>query len=47
MQEIKVFHDAIKDIPAMALKIKAEKKRIIGHYCSCRKSPAGILLLSC
>ena len=34
MQEIKIFHDAIKDIPAMALKIKAENKKIIGHLCA-------------
>ena len=34
MQEIKIFHDAIKDIPAMALKIKAANKKIIGHLCS-------------
>ncbi len=34
MKEIKIFHDAIKDIPAMALKIKAENRKIIGHLCS-------------
>ena len=34
MQEIKIFHDAIKDIPAMALKIKAANRKIIGHLCS-------------
>jgi benzoyl-CoA reductase subunit C len=34
MKEIKIFHDAIKDASAMAYKIKAKQKMIIGYLCS-------------
>ena len=38
MQEIKIFHDALNDIPVMLSRIRAKnkekKKKIIGHLCS-------------
>ncbi|WP_299983115.1 2-hydroxyacyl-CoA dehydratase subunit D [Desulfobacula sp.] len=34
MKEIKVFHNAIKDVPAIASKIKENQKKIIGTLCS-------------
>ena len=34
MKEIKIFHDAIKDMSAIASKIKAKQKMIIGYLCS-------------
>jgi bcr-type benzoyl-CoA reductase subunit C len=34
MNEIEIFHDAIKDVSAMAYKIKAKQKKIIGYLCS-------------
>jgi bcr-type benzoyl-CoA reductase subunit C len=34
MKEIKVFHDAIKDVPAMAFKIRLKPQKIIGYLCS-------------
>ena len=34
MKEIMIFHEAIKDVPAIASKIKAKPKKIIGYLCS-------------
>ncbi len=34
MKEIKIFHDATKDVSAIADKIKAKQKKIIGTLCS-------------
>ncbi|MCK5838048.1 MAG: 2-hydroxyacyl-CoA dehydratase, partial [Desulfobacula sp.] len=34
MKEIKIFHDAAKDVSAIANKIKAKNKKIIGFLCS-------------
>ena len=34
MKEIKIFHDAVKDVSAIADKIKAKQKKIIGYLCS-------------
>ncbi|MBU8910340.1 MAG: 2-hydroxyacyl-CoA dehydratase family protein [Desulfobacterales bacterium] len=34
MKEINIFHDAIKDVPITAARIKAKSKKIIGTLCS-------------
>lgn len=34
MKEIKAFHDAVKDVPAMARQIKTQQKKILGYLCS-------------
>jgi len=34
MKEIRIFHEAIKDVSAIASKIKAKPKKIIGYMCS-------------
>lgn len=34
MKEINIFHDAIKNVSTLALKIKAKPKKIIGYLCS-------------
>ncbi|MBW2655341.1 MAG: 2-hydroxyacyl-CoA dehydratase [Deltaproteobacteria bacterium] len=34
MKEIKIFHNALKDVSALASKIKENQKKIIGYLCS-------------